>query len=570
MLTHEFPYSPILQFLYTKRLQQAEDPRFGDSVTRTALFFNNPHWLNQQLRDVRPAEQVRELEETAAQPLIHHAFNDSDREIDEEEEKITLDLTASEQALIASITETPDGSLLQDEASILAEETAENEAVAEVVDEWEKETDEASEDDSLVLEVEDEANPIGSIDEEDLEHLPQETTESMELPVVESFVEDDLETKGETEESSSTPVLEDDEPISLTTDEKIEDEELESAENEPRQLEEVNASATSADSLITVISSVEPYDAHPIHTIGIPESSGHQDEPVEHATPAPSLDPSPAEDLLTTESQVEASSEVPEADIESDNDDDAAVLSDQDPMGDPEHESLVIDEKDVEEPLSSGLENMGFSPETLLEESDAAEHFSDEEGAAVFTPFEKGDGWDAFDSLPEMTDEDEDHPDDTEPGLNCGHDQDEPIINPGDLIKMAGLDQHSETELSFEPLHLTDYFASVGVSLPQEEQPDVFGRQSRSFTGWIRSMKRIHTEKNPVVPFTQTESEQIRAGAEQSNEQEEVLTETMAGIYAMQGLTHKAIDIYEKLSLLNPEKSAIFAAKLSELKGKLP
>ena len=115
-------------------------------------------------------------------------------------------------------------------------------------------------------------------------------------------------------------------------------------------------------------------------------------------------------------------------------------------------------------------------------------------------------------------------------------------------------------------MHLTDYFASVGVSLPPEEQPDVFGRQSRSFTGWIRAMKRIHPEKS-TTPFTQSESEQIRAVADQSNEQEEVLTETMAGIYAMQGLTNKAIDIYEKLSLLNPEKSAIFATKLSELKG---
>ena len=80
-------------------------------------------------------------------------------------------------------------------------------------------------------------------------------------------------------------------------------------------------------------------------------------------------------------------------------------------------------------------------------------------------------------------------------------------------------------------------------------------------------MKRIHPEKT-AVPFSQTESELIRSVADQSNEQEEVLTETMAEIYAMQGLTHKAIDIYEKLSLLNPDKSAIFAAKLSELKGR--
>lgn len=138
MLTHEFPYASILQFLYTKRLQQAQDPRFGDSVTRTALFFNNPHWLNQQLRDVRPADQVRQLEETAAQPFIDEAIHDIDQEIEEPGENKTLDLSASEQALIASITEAPDGSLLQDEASILAGETAENEAVAEVVDEWER------------------------------------------------------------------------------------------------------------------------------------------------------------------------------------------------------------------------------------------------------------------------------------------------------------------------------------------------------------------------------------------------------------------------------------------------
>jgi hypothetical protein len=258
------------------------------------------------------------------------------------------------------------------------------------------------------------------------------------------------------------------------------------------------------------------------------------------------------------------------ADMESDNDDDASEgLIDQDPFHMPEIPEEATDEVNEEEFQPSGLEHLGFQPEELLEASDAADDGPEDEGSAVLSTVEAEEGWETSVSGPEYNAEDDDHPDATDPGDMPDEDTHSPVINPGDLIRMAGLDMHTETELSFEPLHLTDYFASVGVSLPQDEQPDVFSRQSRSFTGWIRSMKRIHPEKI-AVPFTQTESEQIRNVAEQSNEQEEVLTETMAGIYAMQGLTHKAIDIYEKLSLLNPEKSAIFAAKLSELKGKLP
>lgn len=46
------------------------------------------------------------------------------------------------------------------------------------------------------------------------------------------------------------------------------------------------------------------------------------------------------------------------------------------------------------------------------------------------------------------------------------------------------------------------------------------------------------------------------------------VTETLAGIYADQGYYDKAIEVYAKLILLYPEKSAYFAALVNEIKSK--
>lgn len=76
-------------------------------------------------------------------------------------------------------------------------------------------------------------------------------------------------------------------------------------------------------------------------------------------------------------------------------------------------------------------------------------------------------------------------------------------------------------------------------------------------------MKKVHD-----APTTQNDKvdSSVQHLAEISNKDAEVMTETMAEVFLQQGKKNKAKEIYVKLSLLNPDKSAYFAAKLENLK----
>ena len=121
-------------------------------------------------------------------------------------------------------------------------------------------------------------------------------------------------------------------------------------------------------------------------------------------------------------------------------------------------------------------------------------------------------------------------------------------------------------ELQFTPYHTIDYFASQGIQYEQEENPpDKFGRQLKSFTAWLKSMKKLPKAVMETEMSEITEAA-IQSIAEHSIEEKEVITEAMAEVLVLQGRTDKAIELYNKLSLLNPAKSAFFAARIDQLK----
>ena len=115
-----------------------------------------------------------------------------------------------------------------------------------------------------------------------------------------------------------------------------------------------------------------------------------------------------------------------------------------------------------------------------------------------------------------------------------------------------------------EPLHTRDYFASQGIQLTEQDlNKDKVGKQLKSFTEWLKTMKKLPGGQ-PAVDSINLDKK-VEEMADKSNTETDVITETMAEIYAQQGKNAKAREIYEKLRLQNPEKSAYFAEKLKNL-----
>ena len=153
---------------------------------------------------------------------------------------------------------------------------------------------------------------------------------------------------------------------------------------------------------------------------------------------------------------------------------------------------------------------------------------------------------------------------------NAFPDQAETVPLPG--LKETGLlkDQLyapvKDTGISFEPFHTVDYFASQGIKISQEELPkDKFGKQVKSFTEWLKTMKRLPAVQLGTSVDAGTET-RVQNMAMDSIHDASVWTEAMAEVWIKQGNSKKAIEVYNKLSLLNPSKRAYFATKIENLK----
>ncbi len=133
----------------------------------------------------------------------------------------------------------------------------------------------------------------------------------------------------------------------------------------------------------------------------------------------------------------------------------------------------------------------------------------------------------------------------------------------------APFDSKKAESIVLEPYHMIDYFASQGIGLTVEDHPtDQFGRQLKSFTDWLKVMKRLPAQALAEKPDDR-EAERIRRFAASSIEDRDILTETMAEVLAKQGMYENAIALYQKLSLIYPPKSAYFASRIEQLKASL-
>jgi predicted negative regulator of RcsB-dependent stress response len=124
----------------------------------------------------------------------------------------------------------------------------------------------------------------------------------------------------------------------------------------------------------------------------------------------------------------------------------------------------------------------------------------------------------------------------------------------------------AELKIIGEPFHTVDYFASQGIKVDLTQPQDKLGNQLRKFTDWLKQMKTVQTEAKDLGTDPEVEN-MIQGIAKTSNETREIVTETMAEVLVKQGKTDKAVQLFIKLSFLDPSKSAYFAARIEQLKG---
>jgi hypothetical protein len=126
----------------------------------------------------------------------------------------------------------------------------------------------------------------------------------------------------------------------------------------------------------------------------------------------------------------------------------------------------------------------------------------------------------------------------------------------------------ANTGLTFEPYHTVDYFASQGIKTREDDRPkDRFSQQLKSFTEWLKTMKRIPASEIEMTVTNDAGIEKkVEQMAEHSIAERHVITEAMAEVWIKQGNKAKAEEIYHKLSLLDPLKSSYFATKIEDLK----
>lgn len=160
-------------------------------------------------------------------------------------------------------------------------------------------------------------------------------------------------------------------------------------------------------------------------------------------------------------------------------------------------------------------------------------------------------------------------------------------------------DYQPETDESFIlPVYTEDYFLHQGMQVSNNIPEDLPGKDLSpadeakslmvvmSFSEWLMYFKKRKEQEQEEVEGqkavkTMWQKEKLAAALEEENEEipekvfemavnsitkeDDLVSESLAEIYAMQGKFDKSIEMYRKLSLRNPQKKAYFARKIEVL-----
>ena len=121
-------------------------------------------------------------------------------------------------------------------------------------------------------------------------------------------------------------------------------------------------------------------------------------------------------------------------------------------------------------------------------------------------------------------------------------------------------------EIPMDPYYTIDYFASQGIKLDLDQSPGPIGQKLKKVYPMVEAYEKAWAGRcNRRNRDRETEAD-IQKIADSSNTVKEVVTEAMASVLEKQGKKDKAIELYTKLSFLNPDKSTYFADKIKYIK----
>ena len=146
----------------------------------------------------------------------------------------------------------------------------------------------------------------------------------------------------------------------------------------------------------------------------------------------------------------------------------------------------------------------------------------------------------------------------------------------------------AKSEPLIQPIYTEDYFLHQGIEAEEtakaEEEKQLMVMMS--FSDWLmhfktKKEKQKEEEEDQKALKTMWQKEKLAAALEEENEEipegvfemavnsikneEDLVSESLAEIMIKQGKLDKAIEMYRKLSLRNPQKNAYFADKIEKL-----